>query len=678
MKKCDLHIHTVPTVTDSLFTFSMDVLKDYVAVRKLDVIAITNHNTFDRMQYDCIKTSLVNTVVLPGIEIDVDGGHVILITDSDNDSLNDFESKCSQVTPLINNQTDYIPFNVLYGIFHDFSKYLIIPHVEKEPALPKSTVVSFASNVKIGEVGSHKKFVYAIKNDVGYTPVLFSDFRASTNVDSNNYPVRQTYIDIQDVTVNTLKISLSDKAKVGLAPTDGHDLFSCFSDGQCLSTGLNIVLGKRSSGKTFTLQRICNHFSERALHIKQFELLKDQDSKSLSMFDAQDKQTQEHIAEAYLSPFKEVVRDAISVPTYEKDMMDIENYLNCLHKFAKEENLADVYSKTRLYNENTYRQFDIKELEKLIKSTANLLESTKYKDLIGQYLTEDLLRSTYCALVDKYRELSKLNRLIDVVNTIISDTQTALRMRSSATVVPNLDLYSCLTNSIRRSKFCKVVDELKKGREISRRAIGNFSVLTTTRPYRNATDLEPHKKVSLTDAFSKYDKPFEYLQKLKDTDLSSTTYHLFFSKIEYKILNSYGHPVSGGERTEFNFLQRVKDAMTYDILIIDEPESSFDNVFLKNQVNTLIKEMAQLMPVVVSTHNNTIGSSIKPDFILYTEKTVENGEPVFRLYSGHPGDKELTTIDGHKVKNYTITLDSLEAGEDAYKERRHTYEILED
>lgn len=677
MKKCDLHIHTIASVTDSLFTFSMDVLKDYVDTRKLEVIAITNHNTFDRNQYDSIKAVLSNTIVLPGIEIDVDGGHVLLITDTDNENLNDFESKCSQVTPLINNQTDTIAFNVLQGIFHDFSKYLIIPHIDKEPALPKATIMSFASNVKVGEVGSHKKFVSAIKNNADYTPVLFSDFRASSTADRSNYPVRQTYIDIQDVSVNTLKISLSDKAKVGLAPTDGHNLFTCFSDGQCLSTGLNIVLGKRSSGKTYTLQRICDHFPEKALHIKQFELIKDQDAKSLSQFDAQDKQAQEQIAEDYLAPFKEVVRDVSSVPSKEKDMLEVGNYVDCLLKYAKEENLADVYSKTRLYNESKYRLFDTQELDKLIKATQELIENTKYRDTIELFISAASLKALFCSLVEQYNELLLFNKMLETVNSIISESQRLLRMRSTATIVPDLDLYGCLINSVKRSRFVKVANELKKSREISRREIGNFTVLTSTRPFKNASDFEPHKRVSLTDSYTKYEQPFEFLQKLKETELNSTTYHTFFSKIEYKILNTYGHPVSGGERTEFNFLQRVKDAMMYDILIIDEPESSFDNIFLKKQVNTLIKEMAQLMPVVVSTHNNTIGSSIKPDFILYTEKAIVDGKPEFRLYSGHPGDKDLTTIDGRKVKNYTITLDSLEAGEDAYIERKHSYEILE-
>ncbi len=43
------------------------------------------------------------------------------------------------------------------------------------------------------------------------------------------------------------------------------------------------------------------------------------------------------------------------------------------------------------------------------------------------------------------------------------------------------------------------------------------------------------------------------------------------------------------------------------MLLIDEPESSFDNIFLKEDVNSLLKEFSQEMPVVIVTHNSTIG-----------------------------------------------------------------------
>jgi len=44
--------------------------------------------------------------------------------------------------------------------------------------------------------------------------------------------------------------------KVVLSETDGNRLFQIFDDGQKLSTGLNVLLGERSSGKSFTLNRI--------------------------------------------------------------------------------------------------------------------------------------------------------------------------------------------------------------------------------------------------------------------------------------------------------------------------------------------------------------------------------------------------------------------------------------
>lgn len=47
MKKIDLHLHTVSTVSDRNFTFSMERLEWYVSEGNLDAIAITNHNMFD-------------------------------------------------------------------------------------------------------------------------------------------------------------------------------------------------------------------------------------------------------------------------------------------------------------------------------------------------------------------------------------------------------------------------------------------------------------------------------------------------------------------------------------------------------------------------------------------------------------------------------------------------------
>ena len=112
------------------------------------------------------------------------------------------------------------------------------------------------------------------------------------------------------------------------------------------------------------------------------------------------------------------------------------------------------------------------------------------------------------------------------------------------------------------------------------------------------------------------------------------------------------------------------------MLLLDEPESSFDNVFLKNKVNNIIKEISKELPVVVVTHNNTVGESIKPDFIVHTERQINTDGVTYNRYFGLPSDKELHSSDGKVIKNLEVILDCLEAGEKAYNERRQDYEML--
>ena len=136
-------------------------------------------------------------------------------------------------------------------------------------------------------------------------------------------------------------------------------------------------------------------------------------------------------------------------------------------------------------------------------------------------------------------------------------------------------------------------------------------------------------------------------------------------------------PVSGGERSEFKLLQMIQDAKKFDMLLIDEPESSFDNIFLKNEVNKMIKDISAEMPVVVVTHNNTIGASISPDYIIYTKREIIDKIPVFKIFYGHPKNPYLVNKDNEQLKNYLIQINSLEAGKEAYDERMKNYADLE-
>ena len=174
MKKVDLHIHTIKSVSDADFNFSLIRLQEYVNTMNIDCIAITNHNLFDVEQFKEITMRLNIIVIFPGIEINLCGGHLLLISDTSN--LEEFSKRADYVKSKIILVTDSLSYEEFINIYPDYEKYLLIPHYDKTPSLPFETIKLFGDNIFTGEVSSPKKFVYAIKrNEI--VPVLFSDCR---------------------------------------------------------------------------------------------------------------------------------------------------------------------------------------------------------------------------------------------------------------------------------------------------------------------------------------------------------------------------------------------------------------------------------------------------------------------------------------------------------------------
>lgn len=677
MKRCDLHIHTVPSVSDRMFIYDKEVLLDYVAKTGLDVIAITNYNLFDYTQFQEIKDALSHIVVLPGIEVDLDGGHILVITNNDDGTLFDFNAKCEEVKKIIKTNDDDISYDTFIRIFGDLSKYLLIPHYEKDPRLHKDIIKKLGRNIIAGEVSSVKKFIYMEREEGEPTPVYFSDFRIEKGISADKYPVSHTFFDVDQVNVNTLKLCLMDKTKVSLTSQKGIKLFQIFPNGQMLSTGLNIMFGKRSTGKTYTLDAIANRFEGKAKYIKQFELLNTNRNDS-DQFENDLKIRQENSAEDYLREFSIIVTDMLKTCSVEEDEMKLQKYLDAVMSSAHQSDVNDVFSKSQLFNESDFKELNYEEIKRLIKAVLTLLESQLYKPLVDNFLPEASLKSLLKELIAQCRKDYINNQYFKEVNNIIKMVKESLQLKSAAPRIPNIDLYQYFINKKKREVFAQVAIAIKKNRTISTEKAGHFTISVSSRPFVNASDLKTVglRQISLVNAFAKYENPVQYLNELKAAGVDSDRIYKLFAAIDYKILNSSGLPVSGGERSEFNFLQKIKDAILCDILIIDEPESSFDNLFLKNEVNKFIKDMAENMPVIISTHNNTIGGSIKPDYILYTEKRIDANEPHFNIYSGYPTAQFLKDVKGNTIENYQITMNSLEAGEQAYSERKDIYETL--
>ena len=670
MKKIDFHIHTVKAISDSMFEFDIDSLIKYVEQMEVDCIAITNHNLFDKEQFITICENL-NIKVFPGIEIDLEGGHVLLI--SENEDIEDFDYKCNKVKDLIIRKNDTLSFEQFVEIFPILDKYLLIPHSDKNPPIKEETLIKLGIHYFVGEVTSLRKFKLYIKEESKPVPVIFSDFRFTENLTS--FPTRQTFVNVEDVSLRAIKGSLYDKAKVSLSKEDGNDFFQATDSGVILSTGLNVIIGERSTGKTYTLDKICNNF-DNVKYIKQFSLLQDNEE------DFKRKVTTRHslISESYLKEFKEVVQDANQVNLKDNEVK-VEKFIDSLKKYASESDKLDAFSKCKLFNETNFEIDDLDNLKKLITSTSNLLENTEYKSIINKHISNDVLKLLIVDLIKTYNEKHESNLKKLWLNEIIGNVKDSLRFRSTTTAIEDVDFYKTQLEKVKINKYCYIVKKLQTEKVIDSKEIRGFKIIAKTKRFTGAAQLKSISKSQLTfsNAYNNYNDPYKYIISLQDVGIAETEFYKYFAEIEYLILNKHGFAVSGGERSEFNLLHEINDALKHDLLLIDEPESSFDNIFLKNDVNTLIKDISKQIPVIVVTHNNTIGASIKPDYIAYTQKTIDNNEVIYKVFFGHPTSKNLHTSNGETIENLNILFNCLEAGESAYYERKtKAYEILKD
>ena len=282
-------------------------------------------------------------------------------------------------------------------------------------------------------------------------------------------------------------------------------------------------------------------------------------------------------------------------------------------------------------------------------------------------------------LMQKYKEETENNKKKNFANDLVENIRRELKMHTAATSIEDIDLYRIAKERKKTEKFVEIVRKIQLDREILRKEIQGFKIVAKQRKFYGSQELKKQSRriIKFSDAYQFYDDPYKYLISLRDIGaLEEAEYYKYFTKIEYHILNKHDTEVSGGERSEFQLLQAIYDAQQYDMLLIDEPESSFDNIFLMKKVNELIKSISKSIPVVIVTHNNTVGASIKPDYVIYTHKTITDGNVHYEIYSGFPSDKLLTTPDGKTIRNFEVMLNCLEAGPNAYNERGSTYENL--
>ena len=138
--KIDLHIHTVQNkFLDRSFVFSNDLFKEYITENSLEIVAITNHNLFDLTNFRNIKSLLngVNCLVLPGIEISLEKGHMLVIFDDTEENLKTLKNISDSIS-LIEKDDHYSMDVTTFNNLCCGKAAMLIPHYEKSPSVSKT------------------------------------------------------------------------------------------------------------------------------------------------------------------------------------------------------------------------------------------------------------------------------------------------------------------------------------------------------------------------------------------------------------------------------------------------------------------------------------------------------------------------------------------------------------
>jgi hypothetical protein len=476
--------------------------------------------------------------------------------------------------------------------------------------------------------------------------------------------------------MNTIKLALSDRSNVSLNQQNKVGHFDVNGENILASTRLNVIYGKRCSGKTYLLDNIYDLHKDNTKYIEQFELTEKSKVKKF-----EEKIQKENIfrTNEYLNPLRTKVNQLLNI-NLSDFKTEVKDYTDKLVTMANNTYELDEYSKATLYNQGIFKHFETQEVINVISSIDNLLGSEYYQNELKDIIEPEKLKLALKKSVSNYEVLQRKNFIIKKSNESIELIREKLEKESIIPQVPLIDVKNVFSTYVDAVYFNETIKIIREDGEVLRRPLGKFQIVTYKKKFTNVTEAKNFANVTsgCSDEFNEYyDKqPYVYLAKLRDLEISSDLIYKMFFKTDHVVINENGIKLSGGQRSEYNLLQKLKDANNYDYVLIDEPEGSFDNLFLRDEIITKINEIAESSTVFIATHNNTVGVSLNPNNVLYTKVEHNDGNNEFSVFYGSFSEGTLRDSEGNEIESYTTIIESMEAGETSYNERNDKYVSL--
>ena len=675
-KKIDFHIHTIASIKDSDFTFSLDWLKKYVEATELDAIAITNHDLFDENNFREISEALPDIKIYPGIELALDIGHVNIVFP--RDCIGELSSFSQWLSTVHQTNTDHITCEELCDNLSCWNQGIYIFELNKSKSVKEIPDI-FNDVTCVGGVSNQLRFNIAKNNPDSIAPCLFSDAHATEQDSDNRNDIvklqnKQTYLQIDSCEFEDIKRCLQDKSKISISKENLKDVVNI--DGINISSGLNLVVGKRGTGKTHFLNRIKESIEDEYYEIKQFETARA--DKYI------EQQRKEQGLTAISSWQEKYINEFSKIKSYIQDtgteLNDIEKFLTDVKRFANEMARSQSSQKYSLFKETEFELSNIEYIRDALINIKKVIEKNEiWKLLSNAAQKKNNFIEVYSELRDIYLKHKRDNELRQKVNAIMGDIKATLTARTGIS-----NIQECSINKvIHKYQLEKKIDDFLKRiiveTPMKNERLHGYQIQVNLVPYQTATQFQKEigiKEAVHNDLIKIYrDKDFiTFLKNLKQKNFyNEANFAEYLVRKEVKLLDSDGVPASGGQAVGFALMLRLNEAKNKPVILIDEPESSLDNAYIKTELNKELKNLAENSMVVVITHNSTLGALLEPDYLIVTSKS-DCGD--YSIMSGEFSSSKIRDAEGIEEKSYNKFVEAMESGIDSYTKKGVVYENL--
>ena len=709
--KIDIHTHTKKCKSGDAYTREIAPKKFCEAVLATDVgvIAITNHNCFDIVQFQQIQVGMGSVQVWPGVELDIveDGsrGHLLVIVSPT------MTGKFSDVVKSITDGSSPDAFTVsieqVLSCFDAMKPLYVAHYKQKQPSLPEAALAKLLAQTKnpnfvLKEVTNSISAGIYISH--GHSSIYGSDLQdwakyteCAAELPDLRLPVDSfehfcLLLNKDPTTINTV-LNRKTPERLTLRPFGEESVLqvSAYND-------INVVFGAKGTGKSCILKAIARHYSENGIDARVYEPASDRLDEifdtagaklGVNLNDHNVSYCQNEISELRSASEVDVTSLAKYKAYFQSDITN-KNAKKILLKDIDPEEDGGLKRDFDGYNGALRKARDFQSFLSADPSVKEVLSEAEHEQIRGLLsLLATRLDGRRWSSFSEWKGIRLLNSAIKLFRKEVErKTGTPARPMTTgfrAYAQNRIDIERCSSEimksiqtfiATRRDPIGSLGPE--KG-ELELRTEFRFQDGNVTdssfRPISGAKKAVMKRFVNGVREICLHvysDDLFQCisnLNEIEEVESIKTVYELLLFKRCFSLAGEQYVPSSG--EASMVMLQREL-GMDKDVYILDEPERSLGNEYINDVIVPLLKERAkESKKVFISTHDANIAVRTLPYSSIYRC----HGKDGYSTYVGNPFTNNLVNPDdsADQMDWKKVSMRTLEGGEEAFGERGNIY-----